>query len=198
MIYRQMASARRDDELDRVLAEVRDRYGPLPPSVMNLADFGRIRIMADRLGVETLDREGQTVVFRFRQQARLDPERLVALVRRRGDLTLMPPAGLRLDMRPAGQRAASRPSLQDRPREASPPGWPSQAQRPPSSSKSPSGRPLSTPSPAPASWWTARATAGEVTAGFTKAEILKPAADDPRGENGVFMKVGGLLSELLG
>jgi hypothetical protein len=37
-----------------------------------------------------------------------------------------------------------------------------------------------------------------VTAGFTKAEILKPAADDPRGENGVFMKVGGLLSELLG
>jgi transcription-repair coupling factor (superfamily II helicase) len=198
MVYRQMASARRDDELDRVLAEVRDRYGPLPPSVMNLADFGRIRIMADRLGVETLDCEGQTVVFRFRQQARLDPERLVALVRRRGDLTLMPPAGLRLDMRPPSQRSASRPSLQDRPKEASPPGWPSQAQRPPSSSKSPSGRPLSTPSPAPASWWTARATAGEVTAGFTKAEILKPAADDPRGENGVFMKVGGLLSELLG
>ena len=50
MIYRQMASARREEELERTLAEVRDRYGPLPPSVLNLADYGRIRIMADRLG----------------------------------------------------------------------------------------------------------------------------------------------------
>jgi hypothetical protein len=37
-----------------------------------------------------------------------------------------------------------------------------------------------------------------VTAGFTKAEILKPQAEDPRAENGVFTRVGGLLSELLG
>jgi hypothetical protein len=34
--------------------------------------------------------------------------------------------------------------------------------------------------------------------GFSKAEILKPQAEDPRGEDGVFTKVGGLLSELLG
>ena len=33
-----------------MLAEVRDRYGPLPDSVLNLADYGRIRVMADRLG----------------------------------------------------------------------------------------------------------------------------------------------------
>ena len=50
----------------------------------------------------------------------------------------------------------------------------------------------------PASWWTARATAGEVTSGFTKAEILKPELQDPRGPAGVFTRVGGLLSDLLG
>ena len=108
MVYRQMASARRDDELDRVLAEVRDRYGPLPGSVLNLADYGRIRIMADRLAVESVDREGQTVVFRFRPQTRLDPERLLAIVGRRADLTLIPPAGLRLDLRGGSGRGSAR------------------------------------------------------------------------------------------
>jgi len=49
--------------------------------------------------------------------------------------------------------------------------------------------------PAP-SWWTARATAGQVTGGFTKEEILRPAKEDPRAEGGVFSRVSGLLRDL--
>jgi hypothetical protein len=49
--------------------------------------------------------------------------------------------------------------------------------------------------PAP-SWWTARATAGEVTAGFSKEEMLKPPKEDPSAPDGVFARVTGLLSEL--
>ena len=49
------------------------------------------------------------------------------------------------------------------------------------------------------SWWTARATAGEVTPGFTKAEILRPRQGRPAGA-GRRRSSGsaGLLSELLG
>ncbi len=65
MLYRKVASARRDEEIDTILEEAADRYGPLPTSVLNLADYGRIRIMADQLGVESLDREGRTVVLKF-------------------------------------------------------------------------------------------------------------------------------------
>jgi hypothetical protein len=65
---------------------------------LNLADFGRIRVMADRLGVESIDREGPTVVIKFRPQAALDPVRIVALVRSRPDLTLAPPAALRMSL----------------------------------------------------------------------------------------------------
>jgi hypothetical protein len=43
----------------------------------------------------------------------------------------------------------------------------------------------------------ARAKSGEVTPGFTKAEITKAAKDDPRAPGGVFERVGGLLSELV-
>ena len=45
------------------------------------------------------------------------------------------------------------------------------------------------------SWWTARARAGEVTAGFTRDEIMRPAKEDPRAEGGVFTRVAGLLRE---
>jgi len=46
------------------------------------------------------------------------------------------------------------------------------------------------------SWWTARATSGEVKAGFTKAEILRKPESDPRAEGGMFDRLQGLLREL--
>src|SRR5947207_7374056 len=98
MLYRKVAAARREEEIDRILEEAVDRYGPLPDSVLNLADYGRIRVMADRLGVEAIDREARLVVLKFRPQARVDPVRLVALVRQRPELTLVPPAALKLNL----------------------------------------------------------------------------------------------------
>ena len=59
MVYRKVAAARTEAELSRVVDEIRDRYGAPPASVLNLAEYGRIRVMADRLGVESIDREGR-------------------------------------------------------------------------------------------------------------------------------------------
>jgi hypothetical protein len=80
MVYRKVAASRTDDALTRALDEIEDRYGPLPPSVLHLAGYGRVRIAADRLGVETIDREGRFVVIRFRPNAPIDPVRLVNVV----------------------------------------------------------------------------------------------------------------------
>jgi hypothetical protein len=46
------------------------------------------------------------------------------------------------------------------------------------------------------SWWTARATAGEVKAGFTKEEILRKPESDPRAEGGMFSRLEELLRAL--
>jgi transcription-repair coupling factor (superfamily II helicase) len=97
-LYRKVAAARKEAEIDRVLDEAVDRYGPLPVSVLNLADYGRIRVMADALGIDSVDREGRTVVIKFRPQAKVDLVRLVSLVRQRGDLTLVPPAALKINL----------------------------------------------------------------------------------------------------
>jgi transcription-repair coupling factor (superfamily II helicase) len=98
MVYRRMASARTQEEVTGYLAELRDRYGPTPPSVLHLAEYARLRLQADRLGLERIDREGPIVVLKFRQDAKVDPTLLLALMKRRGDLTLLPPAVLRLDL----------------------------------------------------------------------------------------------------
>jgi len=180
MLYRKVAAARHDAEIDRVLEEAADRYGPLPESVLNLADYGRIRVMADRLGVESIDRDGRTVVLKFRPQAKIDPVRIVALVRQRPELTLVPPAALRLTMDTSD-------------------GKKSMAEKPAARSHQPSAvshRRGASGSPAP-SWWTARARTGEVKPGFSKEEILRPARDNPRAPGGVFESVGGVLSDLL-
>jgi transcription-repair coupling factor (superfamily II helicase) len=182
MLYRKVAAARRDEEIDRVIEEAADRYGTPPDSVLNLADYGRIRVMADRLGIEAIDREGRIVVLKFRPQAKLDPSRLVGLVRRRPDLTLAPPASLKMSLDKIEPRA-----LSPEPRALSPQ---------PSALGSKKGTPKR-PSVAP-SWWTARARETEVKPGFTKDQILKPTGkEDPRAAGGVFERVGGLLSGLL-
>ncbi len=180
MLYRKVASARREEDIDRVLEEAADRYGPAPESVRNLADYGRIRVMADRLGVESIDREGPAVVLKFRQRAKVDVGRLVALVRQRPDLTLIPPSGLRLAVSGPETRP---PKIETKPvRPPTPPAW---------GAKKPAGR----VEPA-SSWWTARARSGEVTPGFTKSEIMRAAKDDPRAPGGVFERVGQLLRTL--
>ena len=52
----------------------------------NLAEYASIRILADRLGVESIDREGSSIVFKFRPGG-VDPARVVGLVNRRSDIT---------------------------------------------------------------------------------------------------------------
>jgi transcription-repair coupling factor (superfamily II helicase) len=173
MLYRKVAAARREEEIDQVLEEAADRYGPLPDSVLNLADYGRIRVMADRLGIEAVDREGRLVVLKFRPQAKVDPVRLVALVRQRPELTLVPPGGLKFSL--DGARAQNN-------------------LKPPAPSLLRGGRTRST---APPSWWVARARDAEVKPGFNKADMTRAAKEDPRAPGGVFEQVGGLLSDLL-
>ncbi len=202
VVYRKVAAARSETEIGEVLDEIADRYGSLRDSVLNLAAYGRIRVMADRLGVESLDRQGSAVVMKFRDGTRAashtpDPTKVLAVLRRRPDVTLAPPSSLRLNL--AALNAGSpidspgrRALAQDRKDPAS--------TRTPQAPREKGDRPLFPRRPRPSSapsWWTARATAGAVTPGFTKAEILKPPKENPLAEGGLFDRVGSLLEDLL-
>ncbi len=174
-IYRRLASLRHSDEVGSLLDELRDRYGPPPTSVEHLAQYARIRLLADQIGLDSVDREGDHVVLKFRQDARIDPVPLARLVQSRADLTLLPPAVLRLDLTvpdPARARA-SEPRLVASKR----------AGRPPEEEDS--------------SWWTARATSA-VAPGFTRQEVQARPALNPDEPGGLFERLGRVLEELSG
>jgi transcription-repair coupling factor (superfamily II helicase) len=171
--YRRMASARTPAEIETLVAELADRYGPPPPSVAHLAEYARLRLAADRLGLDSVDREGSTVVLKFRPDAKLDPAWLMNLIRQRGDLTLLPPAVLRLDL-----------DGQARPRPAA------------TVSGRPAGRLVAKDEPPTReSWWTTRATS-QVAPGFTREEILAEAPPDPSAPGGLFERLGALFEQL--
>src|SRR4030095_8322761 len=90
---------RSEDEIGRLVDEVRDRYGPPPNAVLKLADFARIPVLAGGLGVETLHRGHASIVIKFRQKTKVDLVQVIALVQERGDLQLLPPNSLKLDLK---------------------------------------------------------------------------------------------------
>lgn len=189
--YRRMASARNVGEIEALIAELSDRYGQITKSVLNLAEYAKIRVIADKLGMESLDREGSQVVFKFRQDAKLDPVWVLKLVQSRLDLQLLPPAVIKLDMsKPAGEAPVQKPVLPPPPGKLKPKSEPAGGQ----------GRYIKTAKPIDVpgreSWWATRATAAEVTGGFSRQEVLAEAPTDPRAPGGVFERVRQILDEL--
>ncbi|MEE2792466.1 MAG: transcription-repair coupling factor [Acidobacteriota bacterium] len=112
MVYRRVASARTEADLITLLDELGDRYGPIPLSVETLVEYGRIRMLADQLGLESLERNGQVLVVKFRPAAPVDPLLLFQFVQKRPDVALKPPATLTVDLRGGakGNRPPSNPS----------------------------------------------------------------------------------------
>ncbi|MEK6629345.1 MAG: TRCF domain-containing protein, partial [Acidobacteriota bacterium] len=106
VVYRKVAAARNETDVSGVLDEIRDRYGPPPDAVLNLAEYGRIRVLAERLGLESIDRQGTTVLLKFRDNAGSrapEPLRVMRLLEQRGDVDMVPPTSLRLHLAvPAG------------------------------------------------------------------------------------------------
>jgi hypothetical protein len=66
----------------------------------------------------------------------------------------------------------------------------------------PPGRLRPKPTAAPerdeaSSWWTSRATAGEVTTGFTREAVTAEAKLDPAATDGLFERLGQVLGQLV-
>lgn len=66
LVYRRIAAALTEGEIDDLAVELRDRFGPLPPSVARLLDLTRVRILASRAGIEQVETDGDRVLL-YRQ-----------------------------------------------------------------------------------------------------------------------------------
>jgi transcription-repair coupling factor (superfamily II helicase) len=93
MIYKKVARARDDAELEETRREIADRFGEPPAALGRLIDYSRLRNRAERVGVTSVTRQAGRVHLRLAEDARVDGEQLAALVRGTSGAALSP-AGL--------------------------------------------------------------------------------------------------------
>jgi transcription-repair coupling factor (superfamily II helicase) len=106
-LYKRMAGAGNRERLDDLEAEVIDRFGPLPPPAKTLFVVHRLRQRAAGVGIRRLELGAAAGVVEFNRDHRVEPERVVRLVRQAGGRYRLDGA-TRLRLRMASPDAAAR------------------------------------------------------------------------------------------
>jgi transcription-repair coupling factor (superfamily II helicase) len=81
-LYKRVSSVDSLEELSRIGEEIKDRYGPLPPGVMNLLRYGVIKFLAQNIKIQGIDRIGRKIVFKFLPSSTADIARMQAMFER--------------------------------------------------------------------------------------------------------------------
>ncbi|MBM3295165.1 MAG: transcription-repair coupling factor, partial [Candidatus Aminicenantes bacterium] len=87
-LYKRLSSVEDLEEVGRLEEEIRDRFGPPPPTVLSLLEYGKIKHLAGRLSVKAIDRVDSRVVLKFLPSAQVDIGRVSRVLNRyRGSMT---------------------------------------------------------------------------------------------------------------
>ena len=78
--YRRIAQAADADAREKIEQELADRYGPVPADVLGLLRYSAIKTAAEKIGIQAVERRGNTVNVKFHEKTKVDPEKLMALV----------------------------------------------------------------------------------------------------------------------
>ena len=79
VLYRRMARAQSESDLDEVRDEMRDRFGPVPTLIENLLKAMNVRRQMKELLITTAILKGDQLEIKFHPEAPIDSEKLVGL-----------------------------------------------------------------------------------------------------------------------
>jgi transcription-repair coupling factor (superfamily II helicase) len=83
-LYKRISSAESMDEIQAIEEEIEDRFGPLPESVLNLCHYGRIKFLAQRLKIKSVDRIEQRIVLKLLSSIDFPWDRMASSLNRYG------------------------------------------------------------------------------------------------------------------
>jgi transcription-repair coupling factor (superfamily II helicase) len=101
-MYKRVARVETDSQLTDVTAELEDRYGPAPLAVRNLLDYASLKLLCMRIGVNAIERKRESVTFKFRQNAAVDPEQLAKFVSAQRGAQFTPDGMLKFSLKATG------------------------------------------------------------------------------------------------
>ena len=94
--YKRIAEAANAEQAARIQAELGDRYGPPPAAVGYLLEYSTLKSLAKRIGIEHIERRQGVVNIKFHTDSKVDPNRLMAVVRATPGAQFTPAGVLRL------------------------------------------------------------------------------------------------------
>jgi len=80
VIYKRLAGARDEADVDRLQAETEDRFGQLPAAGRNLFAMGRLRILAEKTGVKSIDLIEDRLQLRFHDNPPVEPATVLEII----------------------------------------------------------------------------------------------------------------------
>ncbi|HEX4227310.1 MAG TPA: transcription-repair coupling factor [Bryobacteraceae bacterium] len=98
--YKRIADVKDEEQAARTRDEMSDRYGPIPGEVRSLIDFSVLKSLAAAAGVESIDRRHGFANIKFHQQSKVDPYKLMTLVRNMQGAQFTPAGVLKLPLPP--------------------------------------------------------------------------------------------------
>jgi transcription-repair coupling factor (superfamily II helicase) len=82
-LYRRLSGLRDEAELEEIIKEMKDRFGPAPLEVANLLQVMTVRLVLKQIQVSRLDLFDQALILTFSEKAKIDTDRLVRLAQKR-------------------------------------------------------------------------------------------------------------------
>jgi transcription-repair coupling factor (superfamily II helicase) len=95
--YKKLATAKNVDQIDRLLEEIVDRFGKLPPQAQCLIDVHRLRVLARPYGVVKVDAAPTVINITFRPNPPIEPLTIIQLVQKNKHIKLAGNDKLRIE-----------------------------------------------------------------------------------------------------
>ena len=97
-LYKKISAVKNEGDLSELTAELKDRFGHVPEPVEMLLEIAILKQQCQQMGIDKIAsaRENIKVLFDL-QKAKVDPQRIIKLIRQDRRLSLEPPAQLTIN-----------------------------------------------------------------------------------------------------
>ncbi len=100
-IYKRLSNTTHDDDLIAIQEELIDRFGKLPEPTRTLISTHKLRLLGLPLGLQKIDASETQIVLHFKQNAPVDPLKLIELVQKQRHIRFSGQDKLRVEIKAA-------------------------------------------------------------------------------------------------
>ncbi len=83
-IYKKIAAVKTQNDLDKVYAEISDRFGPVPEEVESLLALSEIKIICNKLSISSLKERKAAVSVEFARVSKISVDKLLRMIKESG------------------------------------------------------------------------------------------------------------------